>query len=220
MPGYGISESLDGVLPWSWAEERLRSSRNFWVSSTWPDGRPHAMPVWAVWLDGALYFSTASNSAKARNLLAKPQLLHHHRIRQRGAHPGRLRRRRGKPHRPQACLGRLQGEVRLEPRRREHVRPPPPRRLRLHRDRRAVRHRRHPLAFRLASLVAPWATPLRQSPTSLRGQAGQQPTAGPPRTRLQPPRRTLHPEGLACLRPGQRRTPGPSAPAHPPRLAI
>jgi hypothetical protein len=30
------------------------------------------MPVWAVWLDGALYFSTARTSVKARNLLANP----------------------------------------------------------------------------------------------------------------------------------------------------
>jgi general stress protein 26 len=73
MPGYGISESLEGALPWSWAEERLRDSRNFWVASTRPDGRPHAMPVWAVWLDGALYFSTAKTSVKARNLLANPR---------------------------------------------------------------------------------------------------------------------------------------------------
>lgn len=72
MPGYGISETLEGVLPWSWAEERLRSSRNYWLSSVRPDGRPHAMPVWAVWLDGALYFSTARTSVKARNLLANP----------------------------------------------------------------------------------------------------------------------------------------------------
>jgi hypothetical protein len=25
-----------------------------------PDGRPHSRPVWGVWLDGALYFSTGS----------------------------------------------------------------------------------------------------------------------------------------------------------------
>ncbi len=72
MPGYGISESLEGALPWTRAEDRLRGSRNFWVSSTRPDGRPHAMPVWAVWLDGALYFSTARTSVKARNLFANP----------------------------------------------------------------------------------------------------------------------------------------------------
>lgn len=72
MPGYGISESLDGILPWSWAEERLCSSRNYWVSTVRRDGRPHAMPVWAVWLNGTLYFSTARTSVKARNLYANP----------------------------------------------------------------------------------------------------------------------------------------------------
>ncbi|HET8943617.1 MAG TPA: pyridoxamine 5'-phosphate oxidase family protein [Dehalococcoidia bacterium] len=72
MPGYGIAEGMEGALPWSWAQERLRASRNYWVSSVRPDGRPHSMPVWAVWLDGALYFSTARTSVKARNLYANP----------------------------------------------------------------------------------------------------------------------------------------------------
>jgi general stress protein 26 len=72
MPGYGISESPEGLLPWGWAEERLRSSRNYWVSTVRPGGQPHAMPVWAVWMDAALYFSTARTSVKARNLYANP----------------------------------------------------------------------------------------------------------------------------------------------------
>jgi Pyridoxamine 5'-phosphate oxidase len=33
-----------------------------------PDGRPHAMPVWGIWLDGAFYFSTGRTARKARNL--------------------------------------------------------------------------------------------------------------------------------------------------------
>ena len=72
MPGYGISESAEGLLPWSWAEVRLRDSRNYWVATVRPDGRPHLMPVWAVWLSDALYFSTARTSTKARNLFANP----------------------------------------------------------------------------------------------------------------------------------------------------
>jgi PPOX class probable F420-dependent enzyme len=72
MPGYGISESREGLLPWSWAVERLQKNRNFWVSTTRPDGRPHAMPVWAVWHSDSLYFSTGRTSVKARNLLANP----------------------------------------------------------------------------------------------------------------------------------------------------
>jgi general stress protein 26 len=74
MPGYGISESADGMLDWSWAEERLTNSRNYWAASIHPDGRPHLMPVWAVWLDGALFFSTAKTSRKARNLYANSKI--------------------------------------------------------------------------------------------------------------------------------------------------
>jgi PPOX class probable F420-dependent enzyme len=75
MPGYGIAgpDEGRGLLPWSWAEERLTGSRNYWVVTVWPDGRPHAMPVWAVWDDGALWFSSAVGSRKVRNLRAEPR---------------------------------------------------------------------------------------------------------------------------------------------------
>jgi PPOX class probable F420-dependent enzyme len=70
MPGYGIlpAEEGGGLLPWSWAEERLKAARRYWLATVCPDGRPHAMAVWAVWLDGALRFSTGGHSRKARNL--------------------------------------------------------------------------------------------------------------------------------------------------------
>ena len=72
MPGYGIEgpEAGSGLLPWSWATAQLETSRNFWLSTRWPDGRPHIMPVWAVWHAGALWFSSSKSSRKARNLAA------------------------------------------------------------------------------------------------------------------------------------------------------
>lgn len=75
MPGYGIAgpEEGGGLLPWSWAEEQLVASRNFWLATRWPDGRPHAMPVWAVWHAGALWFSSSKGSRKASNLAADPR---------------------------------------------------------------------------------------------------------------------------------------------------
>jgi hypothetical protein len=48
------------LLAWPWAEARLAGSRNYWVTSVTAGGRPHARPVWAVWLDGRLYFSSGS----------------------------------------------------------------------------------------------------------------------------------------------------------------
>lgn len=70
MPGYGLlaADEGRGLLPWTWAEQRLIDARNYWVSTAGDDGRPHAMPVWAVWLDGAVYFSTGRHTRKARNL--------------------------------------------------------------------------------------------------------------------------------------------------------
>jgi hypothetical protein len=75
MPGYGLqpADQGTGLLPWTWAEERLVASRNYWVVSRWPDGRPHAMPVWGIWHDSAFWFSSSKPSRKSKNLTADPR---------------------------------------------------------------------------------------------------------------------------------------------------
>ncbi len=77
MPNYGISRSSKGLLAWSWVEEQMGKSRNYWICSTRPDGRPHAAPVWGVWLDGNLYFGSNRQSRKARNLVANAEVVVH-----------------------------------------------------------------------------------------------------------------------------------------------
>ncbi len=67
-PGYGLPGDKKGLLPWSWAERRLKKSHNYWISTVKPDGSPHTMVVWGLWQDGRLLFSTGSKSRKARNL--------------------------------------------------------------------------------------------------------------------------------------------------------
>jgi len=73
MPGYGIAQSPTGQLDFAWAEHRLTNSHGYWRATVRPDHRPHVMPVWAVWLDGAVWFSTAVGSRKGRNLLIEPR---------------------------------------------------------------------------------------------------------------------------------------------------
>jgi hypothetical protein len=69
-PGYGFPESSQGLLPWSWAEQRLKKSHNYWITTVRPDGAPHTMVVWGLWQNGRFLFSTGSGSRKARNLRA------------------------------------------------------------------------------------------------------------------------------------------------------
>jgi len=75
MPGYGTLPAAEGtgLLPWSWATDRLTTSHDYWVATTWPDGRPHVSPVWGVWLDDDVWFSCSPGSRKARNLAADPR---------------------------------------------------------------------------------------------------------------------------------------------------
>ena len=82
-PGYGFPESAKGLLPWLWAEQRLKKSHNYWITTVKADGSPHGvsphgvsahdvaphtMVVWGLWQDGRFLFSTGSKSRKARNL--------------------------------------------------------------------------------------------------------------------------------------------------------
>ncbi len=71
---YGIEPDGEGLLPWTYVVERMTVSRNYWIASTRPDGRPHAAPVWGVWLNDTLYFGTGRGSRKARNFIRNPQV--------------------------------------------------------------------------------------------------------------------------------------------------
>ncbi|HLZ68902.1 MAG TPA: pyridoxamine 5'-phosphate oxidase family protein [Dehalococcoidia bacterium] len=74
---YGIQSGEEGMLPWAWARRRLEVAQNYWICSTRPDGRPHAMPVWGVWVDDVLLFGTGRDTRKARNIAANPHVAMH-----------------------------------------------------------------------------------------------------------------------------------------------
>ncbi|HEX5616142.1 MAG TPA: pyridoxamine 5'-phosphate oxidase family protein, partial [Acidimicrobiia bacterium] len=57
MPeGYGVPETDNGLLDWATIEARLVASQQYWMATVRPDGRPHVVPRWGVWLDGGLYY--------------------------------------------------------------------------------------------------------------------------------------------------------------------
>ena len=75
--GYGFPTSAEGQLPWADAEGLLARARTFWLGTMRPDGRPYATPLWAVWVDGAVYFDGMPSTRWARNLAANPSIEMH-----------------------------------------------------------------------------------------------------------------------------------------------
>jgi pyridoxine/pyridoxamine 5'-phosphate oxidase len=72
--GYGVPTEAEGMVPWSWAEERLVAAHNYWVATA----GPHASPIWALWQDDdTLVFSCDPTSRKARALAADPRIVVH-----------------------------------------------------------------------------------------------------------------------------------------------
>lgn len=60
------------ATPWSVAVEQFEKAELFWLSTVRPDGYPHVTPLLALWLDGALYFSTGADERKAKNIAHNP----------------------------------------------------------------------------------------------------------------------------------------------------
>jgi hypothetical protein len=76
---YGIMPPAEGagLIPWSRAVDRLRNAYVYWICTVDTSGRPHAIPVWGVWLDDALYFSNGSTTRTGRALAANPNVSVH-----------------------------------------------------------------------------------------------------------------------------------------------
>ena len=66
-----------GFIPWSKIENWLKAFRSIWVSTTRPDGRPHAVPVWYVWDGRNLCFISERSLQKSRNLAHQPWIVVH-----------------------------------------------------------------------------------------------------------------------------------------------
>lgn len=73
MPnGYGVPDTAAGTLDWESVEVRLRESMHYWMSSTRPDGRPHVVPRWGVWLESRFWYDGSPATVHAGNLRENP----------------------------------------------------------------------------------------------------------------------------------------------------
>ena len=75
--GYAVPKDGEGMLPWSYARTRLEQAKNYWVCTASLDGRPHATPLWGVWLDEQFFFDGHPATRWGRNILANPAMSLH-----------------------------------------------------------------------------------------------------------------------------------------------
>ena len=70
--GYGLPTSTEGMLAWPDVEARLVGATTYWLATVRPDGRPHVVPRWGVWLDGRFWYDGSPATRHARNLATNP----------------------------------------------------------------------------------------------------------------------------------------------------
>jgi len=63
-----FSDPTASPTPWVEAREQLEGAKAYWLSTVRPDGRPNVTTIAAVWVDGALHFTTGQTERKAMNL--------------------------------------------------------------------------------------------------------------------------------------------------------
>jgi hypothetical protein len=68
MPqGYGV-ETATAFVAWEEVVARLSDSKHYWLATTRPDGPPHVVPRWGVWLDERFWYDGSPETLHVRNL--------------------------------------------------------------------------------------------------------------------------------------------------------
>jgi len=64
-------------ITWTHANRKLKDEKVYWVSTSSASGKPHAVPVWGIWMGSSFYFETDPASVKGKNLKENPRIVVH-----------------------------------------------------------------------------------------------------------------------------------------------
>jgi len=73
----GYVDNPSAILTWEYIVKRLSESKNYWLCSVRPDGRPHAIPRWGVFVDERFYYDGSPETRHARNIAENPHVSLH-----------------------------------------------------------------------------------------------------------------------------------------------
>jgi hypothetical protein len=74
-PGY--VDNPKSTVSWEVVVQRLSASKDYWLCSVRPDGRPHAVPRWGVFVEGKFYYDGSPETRHARNIAENPHVALH-----------------------------------------------------------------------------------------------------------------------------------------------
>lgn len=75
--GYVPEGTTVTFLTWESVEHSLQSSLHYWMATTYPDGRPHVVPRWGVWIDTKFWYDGSPETRHVRNLAVNPSCALH-----------------------------------------------------------------------------------------------------------------------------------------------
>ena len=68
----GYVDKPTSYLTWDWVATQLTEARHYWLCSVRPNGRPHVVPRWGVFLDNKFYYDGSPETRHARNITENP----------------------------------------------------------------------------------------------------------------------------------------------------
>ena len=73
----GYADNPASYVDWNWVVEQLTESKNYWLSSVRPNGRPHVVPRWGVFIDNKFFYDGSPETRHAQNIIKNPNVSLH-----------------------------------------------------------------------------------------------------------------------------------------------
>ena len=77
VKGYRMPETSENLVSWDFVTEQMVQSRHYWISTVFPNSRPHVVPVWGIWYENRFHFEGSLQTAWGQNILKNSRIAVH-----------------------------------------------------------------------------------------------------------------------------------------------
>jgi len=73
----GYADNPASFVDWKWVAAQLTEAKNYWLCSVRPDGRPHVVPRWGVFIEDKFYYDGSPETRHAQNIMGNAHVSLH-----------------------------------------------------------------------------------------------------------------------------------------------